>query len=320
MATTPPTVATSVPDATADPTGPRQDSSVFAGPADVPVAFTLPAGWERGDVFVLQPDDAELSVYVTFYEVGNIYADGCRWTLLDPPVGPTVDDLVAAVLDVPDLEATGLSDVTVDGFHGKQIDDTVPDHDDGECQGGKFTMVCEPDRPTATGTSPNLWAQVPDQHYRMRIVDVAGTRLLIAAASPPDVSSQDRAALDEILGSIKIGEQSLPEVRAGLRRAGSASSSRHGRPSRRWRDIRRRRRTAAGTSGGGGGGRDRTRHRAADRPRPNAAPTLGCANGVDGGPTRGAPRATSDTDCRAGRKTTRRRARGAAASRRAQRR
>ena len=34
-------------------------------------------------------------------DVANLYADGCRWQLLDPPPGPTVDDLVAAYADVP---------------------------------------------------------------------------------------------------------------------------------------------------------------------------------------------------------------------------
>jgi hypothetical protein len=202
--TTPSTVSATAPEATPDTAGPRRDSSVFAGAEEVPVSYTLPAGWETRDVFVLQPDDDELSVYVTFFAVDNIYADGCRWTLVDPPVGPTVDDLVAAYLDVPGLGATGLSDVTVDGFHGKQIDVTVPDHDADECQGNKFAMVREADQ-LGTGNAPNLWAQVPNQRYRMRIIDMAGTRLLIAAAFPPEVSSQDRADLEEILGSIEIG-------------------------------------------------------------------------------------------------------------------
>src|SRR5215216_4740883 len=63
------TVSATAPEATADTAGPRRDTSVFAGAEDVHVSFALPAGWETRDVFVLQPDDDELSVYVTFFAV-----------------------------------------------------------------------------------------------------------------------------------------------------------------------------------------------------------------------------------------------------------
>jgi hypothetical protein len=29
-------------------------------------------------------------------DVSDIYADGCEWVLVDPPPGPTVDDVVSA--------------------------------------------------------------------------------------------------------------------------------------------------------------------------------------------------------------------------------
>ena len=70
-----------------------------------------------------------------FDDISNIYADGCHWVLVDPPVGPTVDDLVAAWADVPELAATAAVDVTIDGYAGKQIEFTVPDYNPGECRG-----------------------------------------------------------------------------------------------------------------------------------------------------------------------------------------
>ena len=48
--------------------------------------------------------------------------------LVDPPVGPTVDDLVSAWANLPDFAATAAVDVTVDGYAGKQIEFTVPDY------------------------------------------------------------------------------------------------------------------------------------------------------------------------------------------------
>ena len=70
-----------------------------------------------------------------FDGISNIYADGCQWVLLDPPVGPTVDDLVAAWANLPDFAATAAVDVTVDGYAGKQIEFTVPDYNAGRVQG-----------------------------------------------------------------------------------------------------------------------------------------------------------------------------------------
>ena len=39
-------------------------------------------------------------------EVGNIYTDSCPSVALDPPVGPTVDDLASAWADLPAFDAT----------------------------------------------------------------------------------------------------------------------------------------------------------------------------------------------------------------------
>ena len=58
---------------------------------------------------------SEPSPAVSFYSVFNIYADPCQAVLLDPPVGPTVDDLVAALEHGPGYAATGAHDVTFRG-------------------------------------------------------------------------------------------------------------------------------------------------------------------------------------------------------------
>ena len=70
-------------------------------------------------------------------------ANGC-W--LDPPVGPTVDDLVAAWANLPDLAATAAVDVTVDGYAGKQIEFTVPDYDRANAR----SAISRLGRPTGT--------------------------------------------------------------------------------------------------------------------------------------------------------------------------
>ena len=61
--------------------------------------------------------------------VSNLVTDGCRdHTALDPPVGPTVDDLAIALSQLAPFEVTAPpTDVTLLGYQGKHLELTVPD-------------------------------------------------------------------------------------------------------------------------------------------------------------------------------------------------
>jgi hypothetical protein len=182
---------------------PTTETGAFAGSeGDVPWTVTMPAGWENSDYWnsgwgVVKGDP--LFGFVTA-EVDHVYADPCLWELV-PPFGPTVDDLVAAWADVPGFDATATTDVTVDGYAGKQIEFTVPDYNDDQCEDGRYGIWQEP---FAFDDGPHYWAQGPDQHNQVWILDVDGTRLVILASYFPDTSPQDRAAVDEMLASIQI--------------------------------------------------------------------------------------------------------------------
>ena len=187
----------------AEPAEPEATGTVvFAGAEEVPVTVTLPSGWETRDVFVLKSGSDPL-FGLSFFDVAGIYADGCQWVLLQPPVGPTVDDLVAAFARVPGFGGA-VRDVTVDGFAGKQIEYTVPDYDPAECMGGRFGLFQEDDKP-GPDDGPDLWAQAPEQRNEFRILDVNGTRLVVGAGYPPDISTQDLEELHAVLDSVEIG-------------------------------------------------------------------------------------------------------------------
>jgi hypothetical protein len=175
---------------------------VFGGAEDVPATVSLPPGWETTDVFVLR-SGAGPAPGVAFFDVANIYADGCRWVPLQPPVGPTVDDLVQAFASLPGFGGE-VQDVTVDGYHGKQIEHTVPYYDQAACRNGQFGLFLE-DSQLGRGDAPNLWAQTPGQRNEIRILDVDGTRLVILSGHPPDASAQDVADLRSIVESVQIG-------------------------------------------------------------------------------------------------------------------
>jgi hypothetical protein len=181
--------------------GPGRGTGFFGGSLpEVPVTFTMPAGWEADGPFV-NKSNADPVFGLVFLDIANIYSDGCRWKLVDPPPGPTVDDLVAAYDKIPGLQGAA-RDVTVNGFTGKQIEVKVPDYDEDECTNGQFAIVKTND---TSGAEPALWAQAPNQLNTLRILDVNGTRLVILTGDAGNVSAQDRSDVERILSSIQIG-------------------------------------------------------------------------------------------------------------------
>jgi predicted lipoprotein with Yx(FWY)xxD motif len=156
---------------------------------------------------------------VQFASVSNIYSDGCRWpeTLLHPPVGPTVDDLVTAWANIPQLAPTTPVDISVDGYTGKQIELTVPDFDPS-CPPGGFGFGLwtfgDHGQPLPDNVDGN-----PNRHFQMLVVDVDGARLLIAASTDPNTPPQDRAALEELLASIQIAPPATTAAPASVEEA-----------------------------------------------------------------------------------------------------
>lgn len=127
--------------------------------------------------------------------IANIYTDRCQWrgALLDPPVGPTVDDLTIALADVWGADATAPIDITIDGYVGKQMVLTVPtDVDFADCDNEQFHGW------------PDRYYQGPGQIERLWILDVEGERLVVLATFFPEGSAQDLAELQEVIDSIQI--------------------------------------------------------------------------------------------------------------------
>ena len=149
---------------------------------------------------------------VNFWDVTNVYADGCESSLLVPPLGTTVDDLATVWATLPGFTATTPVDITVDGYAGKQVDFSVPDYptvagapDDGghnaDCVGGTFVLW----EATGHGPGASFWAQAPEQQHRLWIIDVDGTRLVISERSTSGTAPEQLADMDEFLASIQIG-------------------------------------------------------------------------------------------------------------------
>lgn len=146
--------------------------------------------------------------------VSNLVSDGCldhMWA--DPPVGPSVDDLAAALADLAPFRVTSPpTDVTVDGYRGKHLEWTVPDlpvEGEGDdqrftgCTGGKLkSWVAFVD--TAEPGDAFYGYTGPDYREEFWILDVEGTRLMIGAERSPGSPAEDLSQLRAILESIAI--------------------------------------------------------------------------------------------------------------------
>jgi hypothetical protein len=156
----------------------------------------VPAGWEGFDGSCLlpssQPNGQEMGI--CFLEVAGLYSDPCHGTSAGPdvPVGPGVDDLANALVAQDDYEASTPTEVTLAGYSGKVVDLHLPT-DVATCDQGAFF-------PWA-GT---IYAQGPDNLWRVWILDVEGTRVVLMSNWFEATSAGDQAALQAVVDSLQI--------------------------------------------------------------------------------------------------------------------
>ena len=163
--------------------------------------FEAPARWfacsaaavEQAVCYASTGDPEESIVALTFQIVENVVTDPCQdqetAELLDPPVGPSVDDLVAAVSNLEGYEATAPVDISVSGFEGKEFTLTAP-----ATEGCGATWATA-DRVTGMGAGEiNL----------VRILDVDGERIVITSAYGPETADEELGALQSVMDSVAI--------------------------------------------------------------------------------------------------------------------
>ncbi len=163
----------------------------------VDVSFEVPAGWEpcfmspfEQGVCGPNPSGRGEPGFV-FSIVENVVASPCQETLLDPPVGPTVDDLVAAISNLKDFQATAPVEVVIDGYHGKQFDLVTP-----------LTLCAL----KTWATTDRVNGVGGGETNVLRIIDVDGARVLIAAAYFPAYNPPDtRSVQDAMAASVHFG-------------------------------------------------------------------------------------------------------------------
>jgi hypothetical protein len=180
------------------------DAGIYSLPSfPLEITFEVPAGWHScSDSLVEQsvcytPTDFPFDTRVSFLIVENVVADPCSpgEEALEPPVGPSIDDLVAAISSLAGFEASTPVEVTVAGYHGK-----------------RFTLTT----PRDPGCALNTWSTQdrtnsvsPGEVNLLHILDVNGTRLVITGDYYPEgpAATERRAALEQIIASVQISQK-----------------------------------------------------------------------------------------------------------------
>ena len=148
--------------------------------APITVDLTLPVAtdggaWKSGGWYVYSDT---MNAAVSLWSAANVPADPCDMpaSLPDPPVGPTVDDLVSALDAQANTDLSAAADVTVGGHAGKRFVMTYSE-----------SPACLGDIPFVMWTAPNgeYRAIEPGIGETVYVLDVDGQRLVIAAAYDP---------------------------------------------------------------------------------------------------------------------------------------
>jgi hypothetical protein len=179
------------------------DAGIYSLPSfPLGITFEVPAGWHScSDGYLEQsvcytPTDFALDTRVSFLIAENVVADPCSpgGEPLEPPVGPSVDDLVVAISSLEGFEATAPVALTVSGYQGKRFTLTTP-----QDPGCDLKTWATQDRTNNVS---------PGEVNLLHVLDVNGTRLVISGDYYPEeqAAAQRRAALELIIASVQISQ------------------------------------------------------------------------------------------------------------------
>jgi hypothetical protein len=168
------------------------------------ITFDVPRGWAAtggGGVLKFGQGAAPPSgSALGFWTVDNVFINPCRshLGLLQPPVGPTVDDLVTAIQNQQESIASKPTDITLDGHPGKHMQLLVPPRIKlADCDVGRFRRWVTPD-------GGERYTQGSAQHDELWIVDVHGVRLVIDISTFPGTPAADHDELEQMVASIHV--------------------------------------------------------------------------------------------------------------------
>lgn len=168
------------------------------------VTVSVPDDWSAvGDWAVRGPRGYEApdGMGLRFYTVGNLFNDPGSFAggVQDPPVGPTVDDLVEAIVAQEEWTSSSPTELTIGGFPAQHVRITIPDGAELDARdGGSFYLFQDEG-------AGQIWGLAAGQMFDVYVVDVDGERLVLDAFHYPETSEADLAALEAVVDTIEIG-------------------------------------------------------------------------------------------------------------------
>jgi hypothetical protein len=187
----------------------------FGDTPTVNILATGPDGWVGYPSWAMDgPEpvraDAPAGIGISFFTANGLYSDPCHWDVRgtgdagtpgDVKVGPTVDDLVAALRANTFYTSTVATPVTIDGYAGKELEIQLPDDPYNKC---------DKDDPLDPGghefvfSGPGLYAQGPANRWHLYILDVEGNRLIAVILSYAKTPRTDLDLARNIIETLDI--------------------------------------------------------------------------------------------------------------------
>jgi hypothetical protein len=160
--------------------------------AELTVGLT---GWDGNEWYI---SDGAMSL--SFWTVANVYDHACvDSSLPEPPIGPTVEDLVAALDAQVGTDLQAFFNPAVGGHPSTRVIMRPADGMDATCPGGTLKLWQVPG--SGEGRSIGTTASPDGQEDVISMVDVAGHRVVIVGYYDPSDAAQAFAIL-EIIDSI----------------------------------------------------------------------------------------------------------------------
>lgn len=173
------------------------------------MVLTIPgSGWTTVGEYNVGKDVVATSIVPDYHDVAmtpwrpeNLVLDPCRWQtggVVDPPVGPSVDDLAAALVAQAGENATAPTAIEIDGYAGKRVEVWIPAAVNiGACPGGDYGRWLE-----GGGKGGHTYGN--GQHDVVYILDVEGIRGVIDTMYLPGVPEADIAEMEALVESIRF--------------------------------------------------------------------------------------------------------------------
>ena len=164
----------------------------------VNVTVQVPAGWSGDTWVVIGPkgNQAPDGMAIRFYTVESLYTNPLSPDegVLAPAVGPSVDDLVNAMVNHPKWTVTGHAAITMGGYTGQVVHVTLP----------PGTNDATPFYLSVNAVGDQIWGWVAGQLFDVYVVDVGGERLVVDAFHYANTTTEDLAAQSAVIDSIQL--------------------------------------------------------------------------------------------------------------------